>query len=330
MYQAFLSGSTICDIDPKGDHALERLPGVAEHMEIIELSADERYRGMLDPLRIGPEDTREDLACNFLLGILPEPVLPGWQTEVRVAVQRVVAEGGRSCGEVIAALEAGPPDARDAARALRIHASSGLARLGFADQDATLGLAGSRSITSLRIRNLTLPLPGTPRTELQEDERISRAVLHLLAVYALRLTSHDPRRHSVLGFDEAWVLLSDSSGRALVDRISRMGRARNVTPILATQILGDVDTLDGLIGAAFCFGVETEREASAALRLLRLDDDEALRQRLLAFRRGRCFMRDYDGRVSPVQIDLLDPELLRALDTTPERAAAGGMQDAPA
>ena len=29
MYQAFLPGSTICDIDPKGDHALERLPGRA-------------------------------------------------------------------------------------------------------------------------------------------------------------------------------------------------------------------------------------------------------------------------------------------------------------
>jgi hypothetical protein len=322
MYQAFLSGSTICDIDPKGDHALERLPGVAEHMEIIELSAEERYRGMLDPLRIGPEDTREDLACNFLLGVLPEPVPSGWQTEIRLAVQQAVAAGARSCGAVIDVLEGGSDAARDAARALGIHASSGLARLGFAPSGATLDLAASRAITSLRIRNLTLPLPGTPRAELLEDERISRAILHLLAVYALRLTSHDARRHSVLGFDEAWVLLSDNAGRALVDRISRMGRARNVTPILATQVLGDVEALEGLIGAAFCFGVESEREASAALRLLRLDDDDALRQRLLAFRRGRCFMRDYDGRVSPVQVDLLDRSLLQALDTTPDASHA--------
>jgi hypothetical protein len=148
---------------------------------------------------------------------------------------------------------------------------------------------------------------------------VSRAILHLLAVYALRLTSVDRRRHSVMGFDEAWVLLSDSAGRALVDRISRMGRAQNVTPLLATQVLGDVDQLDGLIGATFCFGVESEREAQAALRLLRLDeDDESLVQRLLSFRQGRCFMRDFEGRVSPVQIDLVDPELLRALDTTPD------------
>jgi AAA domain-containing protein len=322
MYQAFLTGSTICDIDPKGDHALERLPGVSEHMEVIELSGHERFRGMLDPLRIGGEDTREDLACNFLLSILPEPVSPDWQTEIRLAVQSVAASGGQTCGAVLAELERGSEVGRDAARALAVHASSGLARLGFARPDTQPPDAGSKSITSLRIRNLTLPLPGTPRADMLEEERVGQALLRLLAVYALRLTSADPGRHSVLGFDEAWVLLADGAGRALVDRISRLGRAQNVTPLLATQVLGDVDELDGLIGACFCFGVETETEARKALRLLRLDEDDGpLRQRLLTFRNGSCLMRDYEGRVSPVQIDL-DPELLAALDTSPDNRVA--------
>jgi hypothetical protein len=85
-YQAFLQGSVLCDIDPKGDHRLERLPGVAERMEAVELSADEACRGMLDPLRIAPPETREDLAANFLLSVLPDPVRPEWQTELRLAV----------------------------------------------------------------------------------------------------------------------------------------------------------------------------------------------------------------------------------------------------
>lgn len=318
MYQAFLSGSIVCDIDPKGDHALDRLPGVAEEMEVIELSADERYRGMLDPLRIAPEETREDLACNFLLSILPEPIAPAWQTEIRLAVQKVVAADGGCCGEVIEELKHGSAEARVAGRALAIHASSGLAKLGFAEPGAKVTDAGSRQVTSLRIRNLTLPLPGTSRGELTEEERLSRAILHLLAVYALHLTSHDRRRHAVLGFDEAWVLLSDTAGRALMDRISRLGRAQNVTPLLATQVLGDVDELEGLIGAAFCFGVESEREARSALRLLHLDEgDTAMQQQLTSFRRGRCLMRDYEGRVSPIQIDLFDADMLGALDTTP-------------
>lgn len=321
MYQAFLAGSTICDIDPKGDHGLERLPGLADHMEVIELAGEERFRGMLDPLRVGPEETREDLACNFLLAVLPEPVAPEWQTEIRLAVQAVLARGGGSCGEVVDELDRGAEQARAAARALGVHASSGIARLGFAGAGAAPTDAGAKQVTSLRIRNLTLPLPGTPRAEMAEEERIGQAVLRLLAVYALRLTTADPRRHAVLGFDEAWVLLSDAAGRSLVDRISRLGRSQNVTPLLASQILGDVDQLEGLIGACFCFGVESEREARRALRLLGLDeDDPALRQRLTSYRRGRCLMRDYDGRVSPVQIDLADRRLLEALDTSPVSA----------
>ena len=320
MYQAFLAGSTICDIDPKGDHALERLPGVSEHMEVIELAPDRRFAGMLDPLRIGPEETREDLACNFLFSVLPEPVPASWQTEIRLAVQLVASRGGRDCGAVVEELERGGSDARDAARALSIHTGSGLARLGFAIPGSSPPEAGSSQVTSLRIRNLTLPLAGTSRADMLEEERVGQAVLHLLAVYALRLTSADPRRHSMLGFDEAWVLLSDAAGRSLVDRISRLGRAQNVTPLLATQVLGDVDELESLIGAAFCFGVETEREARKALRLLGLDEDgTTLQQRLQSFRRGRCLMRDYEGRVSPVQIDLVDPDLLDALDTSPGR-----------
>lgn len=318
MYQAFLAGSMVCDIDPKGDHALDRLPGVADHLEVIDLSAEECYRGLLDPLRVAPDETREDLACNFLMSILPEPIAPTWQTEIRLAVQRVVAAGGRSCGEVIEELRESSADARVAGRALGIHAASGLAKLGFAAPGAKIDDAGSRQVTSLRIRNLTLPLPGTPRGELMEEERVSRAILHLLAVYALRLTSHDRRRHAVLGFDEAWVLLSDSAGRALLDRISRLGRAQNVTPLLATQMLGDADELEPLIGAAFCFGVESEREARAALRLLHLDEnDQEQQQQLMSFRRGRCLMRDYDGRVSPIQVELFDDQMLATLDTTP-------------
>lgn len=322
MYQAFLHGSMVCDIDPKGDHRLENLPGVADQMEIIELAAEQRYAGMLDPLRIAPPDTREDLACNFIAAVLPEPVRPEWQTEIRFAVQAVCADGGACLSAVLTELERGSAEAREAARALAVHAGSGLARLGFGAPDSEAPSAGERQVTSLRIRNLTLPLPGTRRSELSEDERVGQAVLRLLAVYALRLTSADPVRHAVLGFDEAWVLLADGAGRALVDRISRLGRAQNVTPLLATQILGDAATLEGLIGACFCFGVETDAEARRALELLRLDaSDERLRSQLTGFRRGRCLMRDYQGRVGAVQIDLVDPDLLAALDTTPRPSA---------
>ena len=39
--------------------------------------------------------------------------------------------------------------------------------------------------------------------------------------------------------------------------------------------------------------------------------------------RGRCLLRDYEGRIAPVQVDLVDPDLLRALDTTPRSESNG-------
>ena len=108
-----------------------------------------------------------------------------------------------------------------------------------------------------------------------------------------------------------------------MERISRLGRCQNITPILATQMLGDAAELEPLVGALFAFGVETEAEARQALELLRLDpDDEAAIQRLIGYRAGRCYLRDFDGQVAPIQIE--PPSwLLGELDTTPPRPDAG-------
>ena len=101
-WQAFLQGSgPIVDIDPKGDHALERLPGIEGLVETIELAPDDRNRGLLDPMRVGTEETREDLTYNFLLSILPAPVRPEWQTQLRLAIQEASTAGARSCAEII-------------------------------------------------------------------------------------------------------------------------------------------------------------------------------------------------------------------------------------
>ncbi|MGB7589058.1 MAG: ATP-binding protein [Solirubrobacterales bacterium] len=332
VWQALLQGSgPIVDIDPKGDHQLERLPGVEGRIETIELAGEERYRGLLDPMRIGSEETREDLAYNFLVSILPAPVKPEWQTQLRLAVSEAAAAGAQSCREVLQRLSgAGTAEAAEAARAVEVHGSSGLAKLGLGGTDTDVQKVGDAQLVALRIRNLTLPLAGTARTELLEEERISLAVLRLLAAYALRLCVTDTTRHAVLAMDEAWALTTDAQGHALLERISRLGRSQNITPILATQMLGDAAELEPLVGALFAFGVETEAEARKALSLLRLDPDDAgAIQRLISYRAGRCYFRDFSGQVAPIQIDPPD-WLLADLDTTPSAAPSAAGRNAVA
>jgi hypothetical protein len=312
---AHAGGSRVIDLDPKGDHRLAEVVGDAA-VEAVELSADDR--GMLDPLRIAPQDLRVELAHSFLTELLPAPVPAAWQTEVRAAVAAVVAAGGRSSAAVVEHLGAGGEEARGAARAIEVHAGSGLLQLGFADGAQAELEQAPRSVVSLRIANLVLPTPGTPRDDLTQEERTGRALLRLLAVRALHLASSDPAVHKLLIVEELSQLVSDAVGLGLVQRIVRLCRSQNATPVLVTQVVDDVGPVADLVGCVFAFGVETDREAERVLRLLGLDAaDEDLRRSLRAFRRGRCLMRDYDGRTAPVQIELFDDELLRTLDTTP-------------
>lgn len=327
-HQAFMAGSRIVDIDPKGDHHLERLPGIAGHLEQIELSASRQWRGLLDPLRIGAPEIRWDLTVSFLTDLLPSQ-RDEWVIAIQEATKqltdRMLAGGtAGSCSEVLELLRAGDQSAQAAARALAVHADSGLAQLGFAHPDNPLPPIGRAQVTTLRIRNLPRPEPGVARADYSAQEKLGVAVLRLVAMFAMTLAGGDRRVHKVLGFDEAWFLLQGTSaGRALIEQLTRWGRSENATTILITHLVADAEDIDNLIGPRFIYGFESEDEARKALRLIRLDDrDEQMVQRVLAFRKGRCFFRDNHGRVVCMQFDLADPALLAELDTTPSVARA--------
>ena len=189
---------------------------------MIELSGEERHRGLLDPMRVGTEETREDLAYNFLASILPgagaspsgRPSCgsrsPRRSPPARAAAARWcarIADSRRSRGGRGGAGDRGPRPRRSGQARTRHRRAAGSG-------------SGDAEVVSLRIANLTLPLAGTARSELLEEERISLAVLRLLAAYALRLCATDPDRHSVLAMDEAWALTlrQPGSGAAGADQ----------------------------------------------------------------------------------------------------------------
>lgn len=320
---AFVTGSWVVDIDPKGDHRLVEAIG-QEHVDHVEITAGDRDRGRLDPMLIAPRDMRVELAYSFLTELLPAPVAPAWQTEIRAAVAEAVDRGARSCGLVLERLEQGDEDARAAARALEIHAASGLVGLGFAERGTPAPVGARRPVTSMRIANLALPEAGTPRAELTPEERTGRALLRLLAVHAMDLLSSDRSRHKLLILEEVSQLVGDAVGLSLVMRIVKWCRSQNGTPILIDQLLDGLDAVVDLVGWHFAFGVKTEREAKRVVNHMGLDaDDQTLLARQQRFRRGQCLVRDYEGRVGAVQIDL--GSLLSKLTTTPP--GRGAAQD---
>jgi hypothetical protein len=173
------------------------------------------------------------------------------------------------------------------------------------------------SLITIRMPGLALPEPGTERAAYTRTERVSVATLALVAALALRLISGDRSRHKVVVLDEAWALLASSQGRALLNRLVRLGRAFNATVLLVSQRVEDLGELAQLVGVALVFGQDSLRAAARGVEEIGLDPEEGgLAQRVTEYRRGLCLMRDLDGRVGEAQIDP-PPALLAALDTTP-------------
>jgi hypothetical protein len=208
--------------------------------------------------------------------------------------------------------------ARDAGEALEVIADFGLVRLGFGTTGRDTLLQATRSVTSIRMPGLSLPDPTAARDTYTRSERVSVATLGLVAAYSLRLISHDRSRHKIVLLDEIWFLLGSPQGRAIINRLVRLGRAFNATLLLGTQRVADLGDLADLIGVYFVFGQDSDAAARRALELIGLDPQSTELVRLLReLREGRCLMRDLDGRVGEVQVDLVYPHLLEALTTSP-------------
>lgn len=322
-YAAERRGSSVVDFDPKPDHGFDRIPQLDGRVDVLELSGAEQHRGALDPLAIGLDDLREELASSYYLDLLRDPP-PSWEHQIQRAVRELVRRGERSSLAVIDQLRAvDHPAAREVADALEVAADFGLGRLGFGDNSRPDPGTAAAPVTTIRTPGLTLPDPRATRESWTRAERISVATLSLVAALALRLVSGDRTRHKVIVLDEAWFLLSSTQGRALINRLVRLGRAFNATVLLATQRLEDLGDLSDLIGTYLLFGQESDAEAKQGLALIGLDpSDRGLVARVRGYRRGLCLMRDLDGRVGETQIDVVFEELLQAFNTTPQETPA--------
>ncbi len=315
-YAAERRGSLVVDFDPKPDHGLHELDELAGRVAVLELSGNPAQQGKLDPLAIGLEDLREELACSYLLELLPGPSSV-WENAVSLAVKDTVREGSRSLARVVELLlSSDRAGARDAGEALEVIRDFGLARLGFGDGQSA-EIQAVKPVTTIRMPGLSLPEPSAARDTYTRAERVSVATLSLVAAYALQLISHDRSRHKVVAMDEIWFLLASPQGRQIINRLVRLGRAFNATLLLGTHRIGDLGDLVDLIGVVLVFGQDSDEAASAALRFIGLDPTRELIGLVRELRAGRCLMRDLSGRVGEVQVDLVYPHLLQAFQTTP-------------
>jgi hypothetical protein len=324
-YAAAMRGSYAITADPKPDHNLVALPGLAASARTIGLEADERFRGTLDPLVTAPQHggLREEVAVSYLLEVLPEdPRRGGRETEIVYAVRDAMRDD--ACGGLLSVLDrlrAGNEDGRDTARRLAAVSDAGLGILAFGDGSTARGFDEIERVTTFTMAGVELPAAEVPREHYTRADRLAVATFKLLAAHVMWLVTQDPTTHKVVVLDEAWTFLGTQHGRALLDKLVRLGRRFNATVIIASQTIAELGSLDDLIGMRFIFGANSRAEARRALELIGLDGGDEQLVRALSdgrqFRRGRCLFRDLDGNVAEVQFDPVLPHVLEVLDTSP-------------
>ncbi|MGH8907287.1 MAG: ATP-binding protein [Egibacteraceae bacterium] len=318
-YQLALRGAWVDVIDPKGDTAaLVDLPGL-EKTRLLEVSSGDD--GLLDPFSLA--DTPEQgasLAAETLRLLLPPDAGFSREGALLTMCQAVAEEPDPSLHKVVNQLLRHPDaEARDIGAMLGAVAGYPLARLCFAPHKRE-SLNPDEHLTVIQVAGLSLPEPGTRRQDQGWPERLSVAVMFLIADFIKRLAQRrDPRQPKAIIIDEAWVLTATLQGRQLIESLARMGRRHNTVVMLVSQNADDFlsEKVRNCVSTKFAFRSTDDAEVAAVLRLLGVEDTPSHAEEVRSLRNGECIFADLDGRVGTIAIDLVSTALLNAFDTTP-------------
>jgi AAA-like domain len=325
LHDARLRGAWAVAVAQKEEDVLglSRLPGM-EPVRMVR--PDDQYEGLLDPFRIEEEGEAGGLLAADLCRVFLPPLL-GREVEGHLlTAASAELQGGRpSLLGMVARLGESPHEtAREAAAALEAIAAKRMARMCFGDGEGR-SLRVDGALTILLLDRLGLPDSGTRPDEWTISERLAVGLLRAMtALVGQLLLGADRHRPKLLFLDEAWAVTASADGRRLVERIARIGRARNVALLLATQNAADLragdpanTAISNSLTVRLGFRSTDEDEIRAMLALLGMEATPDVIAEVSAFAAGECLMRDLDGRVGRVQVDLVTDELRAAFDTTP-------------
>ncbi|MEU4831529.1 ATP-binding protein [Streptosporangium sp. NPDC023615] len=322
IYQMALRGVTVAVIDPKGDadSLVRLLQQRGRKARIIPLGS--AAPGLLDPFSFGDDLAAKKTMATETLRLLLPRMSEERESAMIQAVAAVSNADDPSLGKVVDFLEqAGDAASKNLGAVLRSMSDMHLARLCFdpsgGDQIDTEGWT-----TVFTLGGLTLPDASTGRDDYSYEQRLSVALLYLVAQFARGLMNGlDRRSPKAIFLDEAWAITSTPEGAKLVPEVSRMGRSRNTALVLVSQNAGDLlsEQVTNCLSSVFAFRSTERVEVEHVMALLGVEPSEEHKAVLRSLGNGECVFRDLDGRAGRIGVDLVSDELLRWLDTNPTR-----------
>lgn len=324
-YYSVLNGAQALILDPKSERGLwkEKLPEIADEINIVNLTSDEENKGMLDPYIIMRKTKdAESLALDvltFLTGISSRdgklfPVL-------RRAVRAVTNSEMRGLLCVIDALR---DDGSETALAIADHIESftdyDFAHLLFSNGKVQQTISLEKQLNIIQVADLVLPDKDTAPADYTTIEMLSISMLIVISTFALDFIHSDRSIFKMVGLDEAWAFLNVAQGKTLANKLVRAGRSMNAAVYFVTQNAGDVadENIKNNIGMKFAFRSTDMNEIKKTLEFFGLDsEDENNQKRLRNLENGQCLFQDLYGRVGVIKFHVMFDYLFHAFDTRP-------------
>ena len=325
IYYAVLFGGKAVIVDPKSERGnwQETLPDIAHEIKIVNLTSENKNKGLLDPYVIMKRTKdAESLAIDiltFLTGISSRdgekfPVL-------RRAIRSVTQSKKRGLLRVIDELRKdGSLVAENIADHIESMTDYDFAHLLFSDGDVEQSISLDRQLNIIQVADLVLPEKDTKFEEYTTMELLSVAMLIVISTFALDFIHSDRSIFKMVDLDEAWTFLQVAQGKALSNKLIRAGRSMNAAVYFMTQNSGDVDDekMKNNIGLKFAFRSTDIKEIKNTLEFFGVDkEDEGNQKRLRNLENGQCLFQDLYGRVGVIQIHPVFSDLFHAFDTRP-------------
>ncbi|BCJ94118.1 ATPase [Anaerocolumna cellulosilytica] len=325
VYYSVLFGAQAVIVDPKAERGnwKETLPEIAEEINIVNLTSEDRNKGLLDPYVImkNPKDS-ESLAIDiltFLTGISSRdgerfPVL-------RKAIRAVTNSEERGLLKVIEELRVeNTPVSTSIADHIESFTDYDFAQLLFSNGEVTQSISLERQLNIIQVADLVLPDKETGFEEYTTMELLSVAMLIVISTFALDFIHTDRSIFKIVDLDEAWSFLQVAQGKTLSMKLVRAGRAMNAGVYFVTQNTDDLldEKLKNNLGLKFAFRSTDINEIKKTLTFFGVDaEDENNQKRLRNLENGQCLISDLYGRVGVIQFHPIFEDLLHAFDTRP-------------
>ncbi|HEN9196988.1 TPA: ATP-binding protein [Streptococcus agalactiae] len=275
-------------------------------------SSVKENHGVLDPIVILDKEGASSTAKNMLLYLLKNAteIKLDQTTALTEAISQVIAK--REAGEVVgfnqvieALIDSESDEVQSVGRYFKAIIQNSILELAFSDGDVA-GLSYEERVTVLEVADLSLPKDGSDH--ISDHESNSIALMFALGAFCKHFGERSDDE-TVEIFDEAWVLMQSSEGKAVIKSMRRVGRSKYNVLMLVSQSVHDAENDDDTTGFGTIFSFYEKSEREDILKHVGLEVTPKNLEWIDNMISGQCLYYDVYGNLNMISIHNIHPDI---------------------